>query len=68
MSKKDYRKLSGQVGIYKHQHSKNYLAIKKIDGKVHQKTFQSISEAKIWRKSFDGEEEDTKNNCSTLKN
>lgn len=67
-NKKGYRKLSGQVGIYKHLSSKNYLAIKKIDGKVHQKTFSSIHEAKKWRKAFTGVEAgDKKSSCSTLK-
>jgi len=46
MSKKDYRKLKGQVGIYKHHSTKNYLAMKKVDGKVHQKTFSSLYEEK----------------------
>jgi len=67
-NKKGYRKLSGQVGIYKHLSSKNYLAIKKIDGKVHQKTFTSIHDAKKWRKAFAGVEAgDKKSSFSTLK-
>jgi len=67
MSKKDYRKLKGQVGIYKHHSTKNYLAMKKVDGKVHQKTFSSLYEAKKWHKSFEGVEEAEKSSCSTLK-
>ncbi len=68
MSKKDYRKLSGQTGIYKHQTTKNYLAMKKVDGKIHQKTFSSLFEAKKWRQSFDGVELEVRtSNCSTLK-
>jgi integrase len=68
MSKKDYRKLSGQVGIYKHQNTKNYLAMKKIDGKLHQKTFSSLFEAKKWHNSFNGEiEQLNESHCSTLK-
>ena len=68
MSKKDYRKLSGQVGIYKHKSTKNYLAMKKINGKLHQKTFNSVYEAKNWRQSFTGEKDlNLDSNYSTLK-
>ena len=68
MSKKDYRKLSGQTGIYKHASSKNYLAIKKIKGTVHQKTFDNLFEAKKWRSNFDGKIEIVKTSeYSTLK-
>ena len=49
MSKKDYRKLKGTVGIYKHTASKKYLAMRKINGRLEQKTFSSLFEAKKWR-------------------
>lgn len=67
MSKKGYRKLTGQVGIYKHQSSKNYLATKKINGKLHQRTFNSLNEAKNWRKSFGEINPNTDFKCSSLK-
>jgi len=68
MSKIGYRKLSGQTGIYKHQSTKNYLAIKKIKGVVHQNTFDNLYEAKKWRASFDGSIEVIKvSEYSTLK-
>jgi integrase len=67
MSKKDYRKLKGQVGIYKHLSTKNYLAMKKAEGKLHQKTFSSLYAAKKWQKSFENVEEIKESSFSTLK-
>lgn len=69
MSKPGYKKLSGQNGIYKHSNSKHYLAIKKVDGKVLQKTFTTIYEATQWRKELaKGEAPEVKKaRCSTLK-
>lgn len=54
MSIKGYRKLKNATGIYKHETSKSYMARKKIDGKMVQKTFSSLFEAKEWHKKFDG--------------
>lgn len=68
MSKIGYKKLKGQTGIYKHANSKNYLAIKKVNGTVHQKTFDNLFEAKRWRSNFDGKIEVVKTSeYSTLK-
>lgn len=54
MSIKGYRKLQGVSGIYKHIATGNFMARKKIDGKVVQETFSSLFEAKKWRKRFNG--------------
>ncbi|HXH75406.1 MAG TPA: tyrosine-type recombinase/integrase [Bacteriovoracaceae bacterium] len=54
MSKKGYLKVKGAEGIYKQQNSAKYLAMKKINGKQFQSSFDSIFEAKQWRKTFDG--------------
>lgn len=69
MSKIGYKKLAGQNGIYKHSNSKHYLAIKKVKGKVLQKTFPTIFEASQWRKELASGEapEVKKSRCSTLK-
>ena len=53
MSKKGYTKVKGAKGIYKHHNSKNYIAMKKSNGKQLQETFSTIFEAKQWRKKFD---------------
>lgn len=73
MSKKGYAKVKGAEGIYKYQKSGNYLAMKKINGKQYQETFNTIFEAKQWRKTFDGisyvptaEAAESKSNFSTL--
>lgn len=54
MSKKGYTKVKNATGIYKYQNSGKYLAMKKINGKQFQNTFDTIFEAKQWRKHFDG--------------
>ena len=73
MSKKGYVKVKGAEGVYKHQNSGNYLAMKKIQGKQFQETFNTIFEAKQWRKTFDGisynkstQAEENSSNFSTL--
>lgn len=53
MSIKGYKKLSGSVGIYKHQNSKSFMARKKVDGKMVQKTFPTLFEAKDWHRKCD---------------
>jgi integrase len=74
MSKKGYTKVKNATGIYKQQNSGKYLAMKKIDGKQFQNTFDTIFEAKQWRKYFDGisynkalNDSDSESNYSTLK-
>ncbi len=68
MSIKGYKKLKGSVGIYKHETTGNFMARKKLDGKVVQETFNSLFEAKNWRKKFNGVSiEEDQSNCSTLK-
>ena len=67
MSKKDYRKLKGQVGIYKHNTSKKYLALRRIDGRLEQKTFTTIFEAKKWREHSNESQAGNKSEFSTLK-
>lgn len=52
----DYKKLQNNPGIYKHKVSGNYLAQKKIKGKTHRKTFKRLSDAKRWRKLFNGKD------------
>lgn len=54
MSIKGYRKLQGVSGIYKHIATGNFMARKKIDGKVVQETFSSLFEAKNGEKRFNG--------------
>lgn len=47
-----YKKVA--VGIYKHKSAGTFYAEKKIKGKVFNKTFSSLYDAKQWRKYFDG--------------
>jgi integrase len=51
----DYKKIS--VGILRHKKMKTFYAEKKVRGKVYNKTFSNLYDAKQWRKSFDGLEE-----------
>ena len=67
MSKKDYRKLKGQVGIYKHNTSKKYLALKKVNGRLTQKTFDTLYTAKKWRDNKSKVRSDLKPEYTTLK-
>jgi integrase len=74
MSKKGYTKVKGAEGIYKQQNSGKYLAMKKVNGKQFQMSFDTIFEAKQWRKYFDGvsfisptDSEEDVSNFSTLK-
>lgn len=48
----DYKKVT--VGIYKHKRAGTFYAEKKIKGKVFNKTFSNLYDAKLWRKNFDG--------------
>jgi integrase len=73
MSKKGYVKVKGAEGIYKQQNSGKYLAMKKINGKQFQMSFETAFEAKQWRKHFDGisyvapsESNEDESNFSTL--
>lgn len=49
MSKRGYKKLERNFGIYQNLKSQNYLAVKKIAGRSYQKTFSSLTRAKEWR-------------------
>ncbi len=42
------------VGIYKNKKTGKFFCEKRINGKVHNKTFSSLFDAKQWRKNFDG--------------
>jgi integrase len=71
----NYTKLPGAPGIWKHKITKKFLAEKKIKGKMFSKTFETLFEAKKWRKEFDGtddcQEKDVESvnagKCSSLK-
>jgi integrase len=52
MTRLNYKKLKGAVGVYKHTITGNYCAEKRVDGKLQQKTFKTLYEAKKWRKDF----------------
>lgn len=68
--RKDYKKVA--IGIYKHKNTSSYYTEKKVKGKVFNRTFSSLHEAKQWRKNFDGINDEPKNilehnDYSTLK-
>ena len=42
------------IGIYKNNKTGKFFAEKRIKGKVHNKTFTNLYDAKKWRKNFDG--------------
>jgi len=79
MSNQKYKKIKGSVGVYRQENSGNYRAMKKINGKLFQKTFSSLYDAKEWQKNFNGEEDSipkrmdfnpmpqAKSHCSTLR-
>lgn len=72
MARKDYKKLKGTVGIYQSTKTKKYFAEKKVNGKNHSASFNTLYEAKEWRKSFDGtsysvQEENLESSHATLK-
>lgn len=48
----DYKKVA--VGILRHKKMKTFYAEKKVRGKVYNKTFSNLYDAKQWRKIFDG--------------
>ena len=54
MPNKNYRKLKGTLGIYKNTISGHYYAEKRIKGKLFSQTFDTLYEAKSWRKMFNG--------------
>lgn len=65
----NYTKLKGSTGIYKHNKTGNYLAVKKIQGKKYQQSFDSISDARNWRATFDGKvSSNTYSKLATLAN
>lgn len=49
---KKYKKIPNQTGIRKHLPSGRYEANKRIKGQLFTKTFDKISDAKHWRKTF----------------
>ena len=72
MARKNYKKLKGAVGIYQNLTTKKYFAEKKINGKNHTSTFDTLFEAKEWRRLFDGEtmredEKEMESSHATLK-
>lgn len=68
---KNYVKVKGAPGIWRHRTTDHFLAEKKIRSKTHSRTFTTLFEAKKWRKEFDGSEESLTSKdeakCSTLK-
>jgi integrase len=60
----DYKKVA--VGIYKHKRAGSFYAEKKVKGKVHNKTFSNLYDAKKWRKNFDGISAETSVNEAKL--
>jgi integrase len=66
-----YLKIKNTKGIYQYKQNGQYMAEKRIQGKLHIKTFVSLFEAKQWQKKFDGSNEvlagDEKSSYSTLK-
>lgn len=68
MSNKNYDSLKSHRGIYKHKRTGRYLSTKKIKGKKFSKTFDTISEARHWRNTFNGKKSSLNSETySTLK-
>jgi integrase len=72
MSRSDkYVKVNNSKGIYKYKKNGQYMAEKRLKGKLHIRTFVSLYEAKQWQKKFDGtnefNESEAKSDYSTLK-
>lgn len=63
-----YVKVVNQNGIWKNESTRKYMAVKKIKGKQHSETFDSIRQAQHWRHTFNGEKKPTEivNKTSTL--
>lgn len=49
-----YTKVKNTKGIYLYKQNGQYMAEKRIKGKLHIKTFASLFDAKQWQKKFDG--------------
>ncbi len=66
-----YLKIKNTKGIYQYKQNGQYMAEKRLQGKLHIRTFVSLFEAKQWQKKFDGTNDvlvEEQNNCySTLK-
>ena len=68
-----YTKVKNTKGIYLYKQNGQYMAEKRIKGKLHIKTFASLFDAKQWQKKFDGTQaslnpdEPDNENYSTLK-
>ena len=52
MSRKNYKKLKGTIGIYKNINTGHYYAEKRLNAELQTKTFKTLFEAKKWRKGF----------------
>lgn len=63
-----YIPLKNCKGIRKHKHSGQYQARKSIDGKLHTASFYTVTEARKWRRTFNGEKsQDEEFQFSTLR-
>ena len=67
MPNKNYRKLKGTTGIYKHKISNHYYAEKRVKGKLHSLTFQTLHEAKKWRNNLNVKIQKKESDYATLK-
>jgi integrase len=71
MSRSSYVKVNNSKGIYKYKKNGQYMAEKRLRGKLHIRTFVSLYEARQWQKKFDGTndfiESEEKSDYSTLK-
>jgi len=54
MPNKNYRKIKEASGIYKNIITGHYYAEKRIKGKLHTSSFETLYEAKKWRNTFNG--------------
>lgn len=52
MGKSGYTKLANELGIYQNRKTQNFLAVRKIERRTHQKSFSSLNQAKRWRSSL----------------
>jgi integrase len=50
----NYTKVKGVMSIWKHKKTGHFLVEKKLNGKTHSDTFETLFEAKDWRKKYDG--------------
>lgn len=67
MASKQYRKLKGTTGIYKHKVSGHYYAEKRVKGVLLTNTFTHLHQAKAWREGKLEITDDLNSDFSTLK-